>query len=356
MRTMPRWLLLSFLVLTVTALLGACGPAGGAATPQPAATARPTATAQPTATEKPAAAELVPYQDTAGRFTISYPSGWRVREEGEQVGFYSPDSLLLILVQTTDLGIELDEQGLRTLIESYFSADGFGGQPGFVREGDEAQADGSVRVDYTFTSDGRPARGSSFFQSQGTVGYILSFYALDETLWQDALPTFGDVAISFAVNPSPDATPLPGTLLTSSAGGYELRVPTDWQSAEQDGNAFVQKDQETFLSIMMTTTLPSADPAQAERILIDEKIAALRADDPNAQITDPDSVPIGGQNGLYVDFVYTDPATNLENMGSIFTVVYRQRAYIFLLFTLRSDAEVNNPLFIDMIKSFRFTK
>jgi hypothetical protein len=354
MRAPARWFVLLVVPLLAVPFLSACGPSGDGGgvvnTRLPAPTAKPTVAVVPT----PSA--MVTYQHPGGLFAISYPRGWQVAEEAEQVSFTSSDGLLRVLVQYSDLGKTLDEQGMRTLVDAYFSPDGFGGQPNFVREGDTVQPDGSIRVDYTFDYQGRQVRGNSFFQQSGTISYIVSFWALDATRWESALPAFSDIANSFQTAQAPNDVTAGWSVLTSSAGEYEIKVPTGWQTAESGGNALVQKDAETFLSILMTTTLPASDSSQVEQMLTEEKLAALRADDPNAQVSGPGTLLIGGQEGVYADFTYVDPGTGLENNGTVISVVYHQRAYVMLLFTLSKDAEQNVPVFTSILLSFRFTK
>ncbi len=165
--------------------------------------------------------------------------------------------------------------------------------------------------------------------------------------------------------PTPVPTPVPTTAtapteewktLTSDTDYFEMDYPASWDAGVMPGLAYVQKDEETFLVIEITTTLPVADPDEAERLLTEEVIAAIRNDDANAQVTGPDTLVIGGEEGYYADFVYVDPATNLENMATAVNVYHQGNMYKFILFTLTTDAAENNPLFIAMLQSFRFTR
>ncbi|MGC8873777.1 MAG: hypothetical protein ACP5SI_04930 [Chloroflexia bacterium] len=174
------------------------------------------------------------------------------------------------------------------------------------------------------------------------------------------------------VRPAPTATPVPTPVptsapttaatgvewktLTSDTDYFEMEYPATWDAGVMPGLAYVQKDEETFLVIEITTTLPVADPDEAERMLTEEVIGAIRSDDANAKVTGPDTLSIGGEEGYYADFVYVDPASKLENMATAVNVYHQGNMYKFILFTLTTDAAENNPLFIAMLRSFRFTR
>lgn len=165
--------------------------------------------------------------------------------------------------------------------------------------------------------------------------------------------------------PTPVPTPAPTTAagpseewktLTSDTDYFEIDYPASWDAGVMPGLAYIQKDEETFLVIEITTTLPVADPDEAERMLTEEVIEAIRNDDANAKVSGPDTLVIGGEEGYYADFVYVDPGTNLENMATTVNVYHQGSMYKFILFTLTTDAAENNPLFIAMLRSFRFTR
>ena len=342
-------LLGSILLVLIGAFLAACGPQ---ATPAPSPTPAPPPTSPPQATNTPAAAALLSYTHPAGLFTLSYPQGWAVEEEAEQVSFRSPDQVFQILLQFTDVGQALDEAGMQALIDGFF--DSFSKDMAtFQREEPVPQADGSILVEYSFEVEGKPAHGGSFFEQHATTVYVLSFWARDASRWEEILPTFEAVANSFT--PQKVEIASDWNTLTSEAGGYAISYPPDWQAEESEGNAFIQKDEETFLAIFMTTTLPAADPDQAERDFMDEAISGIRNDDPNAEIYGPDTLLLGGEEALFIDFTYIDPETNLENKGTALAVVHGGRLYQIVLFSLTRDAEENLPLFTQMLLSFRFT-
>lgn len=335
---------LGYLVLTllllVPPLLSACGPQGGAPQVQP--------TAAPTAEPTPATLPLTTYDDPAGFFSIDYPSSWKVTEAEKQVRFDAASGKLSIMVQYADAGQVVDAAGMRQIIDDYFTQTG-GAVEGFKREKDTAQDDGSILVEYSFTTDGVPGYGGTFFEQRGTFLYILSFWVTDRDLWDANQPTLNAVANSFQPTPSGD-----WLTLTSTAGEYEIPYPPDWQARESNGAAVLSKDEETFLSIMVTTTLPAADPAEAGRLLVENMLTQLRRDDPNISVQGPDTLVFGGEAAYYADFTYVDPKTSLDNQGTVIGVVYHGRGYQVILFSLSRDAAANAPTFTQMLLSFRF--
>lgn len=344
------YLLGSVLLVLLSAFLAACGPPIAPTMPP---TAIPTSPPIPTATS--AAPLLLAYTHPAGLFTISYPQGWTVEEGAEQVGFRSPDRVFQILLQFTDIGQALDEEGMQALIDGFFES--FSQDLAAFQRGEKTpQPDGSILVEYSFEIEGKPAYGGSFFEQHGTTVYVLSFWAWEADRWEEILPTFSAVATSFTPQRSPQELTANWETLTSEIGGYTIAYPPDWQAEEMDGNAFIQKDEETFLIIFMTTTLPMADPDRAERVSVDDAISSIRSDDPNAEIYGPDTLLFGGEEAVFVDFTYVDPETNLENKGTALAVVHGGRLYQVILFSLTQDAEENLPLFTQMLLSFRFTK
>ncbi len=345
------WLVLLLLSLVVAPLLAGCGPQE-----TPAATQRPAPTVEPTA-EPGSLPPLTSYAHASGLFSISYPQGWSVDEEAEQVGFVDPEGSLRILIQFTNIGEVLDEQQLRAVIDGFFSPDGFGGMPGLERGEQTVQPDGSILVEYSFENQGRPAYGGTFFEQRGTVVYFLSFWALDATEWEGAVLTFNEVARSFVASEYSGGVPFDWNILTSQVGGYEIAYPPEWEAAEDEGDAFIQLDEETFLLIQVLTDLPSSDPLESERLLVEDFIAQIRQDDPDADIQGPDTLIISGEEAFFADFTYVDyPGTGLENKGTVIAVVRGGQLYQFLLFTLSADAGENIPLFTTMVLSFQFTR
>ncbi len=341
MSKVSYWLLA--LLVVALPLLGGCGGTPTTAVPQPTAVAA-----------EPTPLPLKTYQHPNGLFSISYPDGWTFQEDVEQVDFTSADQELEILVQFTDVGQALDEAGLNTIVDGYFSSENFGSTPGFQKGEATPQQDGSILVEYSFESNGNPAYGSSFFEQHGTVLYILSFWTYDAGLWDANVSTFNAVANSFqAGQANGDAGTLWNTI-TSAAGSFSIDYPQSWTGSEIPTGVFIQKDEETFLVVVVTTTLPAADAGQSEQQLTEQQIAGIRADDQNAKIDGPDTIIIGGEEGVYADFDYVDPQTGLENKGTVISVVHNGRAYQLIAFTLTADAEQNIPLFASMVMSFKF--
>jgi len=360
--TMLHRLALLALFLCVVPLLIACGGSDGTSVPQatqaPAPTARPTATPQPTTPPEPTAAQpssLTNYTHPSGLFSLSYPNGWAVSEDESGVTFTDPTVSLIIVVDVQDLGRVLDSAEMVDYINEALDAGLAASYDNFERSDPQVQPDGSILIEYTFNlTEDTLSYGGSFFEQRGTFFYTLAFIALDDAQWDGAIDTFNAVAYTFL----PQASSTGGgdwLTLESAAGGYAIDYPADWEAFELGGDAFIAKDDETFLLIQITTTLPAADPDEAERIGIEELIEALRSDDPGAQVDTPSTIPMGGDEGLYVDFVYTDPDTGLQNSGTIITVVHNGVGYRFLLFTLTEAFEENAGLFVDMLISFRFT-
>ncbi len=344
-------LLGSVSLVLIGLFLVACGPSAAPTVPP---TAVPTSSSSPVPVATPGVL-LLSYAHPSGLFTLSYPQGWRVEEEAEQVSFRSPDRVFQILVQFTDLGQALDEEGMQALIDGFLES--FGQSVANLRRGETTpQPDGSILVEYSFEIEGKPAYGGSFFEQHGTVVYVFSFWSKDANRWEEILPTFDDVAASFAPQRSPEELVAGWETLASEVGGYTIAYPPDWQAEEAEGNAFIQKDEETFLVIFMTTTLPVADPDQAERVSVDDFVSSIRSDDANAEIYGPDTLLFGGEEAVFVDFTYVDPETNLENKGTALAVVHSGRLYQVILFSLTQDAEENLPLFTQMLLSFRFTR
>ncbi len=328
--------------LLVLLLLAACG-----GTPSAAPTPVPVV---PTAEPTPQVLPLRPYSDPAGYFAISYPGDWKVEEEAQKVTFSDAAQGLHITVQYADAGQPLDEAGMQSLIDAYFSPESFGQVEGFKRVNQTVQGDGSILVEYSFGSASLSGYGGSFFEQRGTVIYILSFWTVDVGQWDRYVPTFGAVANSFQPTPTGN-----WISLTSAVGRFEIAYPPDWQGQEIDGNVLIRKDDETFL--LITSTVASAAGADAvERQIVEKAIVALRNDDPNAQINGPDTLMLGGEEGYYADFSYTDPQTELANQGTVIGVVHNGRAYRLLLFSLAEDAEENLQLFTRMLLGFRFTQ
>lgn len=340
----------SVLLVLIGAILAGCGPQ---VAPTTSPTAAPTLPPAPTATTP--VLPLLSYTHPSNLFTLSYPSGWLIEEEAEQVGFRSPDRAFQILIQFTDLGQVLNEEEMRALIDGFFEA--FSRDLAAFQQGEETpQADGSILVEYSFEDEGKSAYGGTFFEQHDTIVYVLSFWSMDAKRWEEILPTFNAVAASFTPQRSPKERTADWATLSSEAGGYTIAYPPDWQAEEMDGNAFIQKDEETFLIIFMTTTLPVANPDQVERNSVEDIISSIRNDDANAEIYGPDTLLFGGEEAVFVDFTYVDPETNLENKGTALAVVHGGRLYQVILFSLTRDAEENLPLFTQMLLSFRFTR
>lgn len=336
-----RWLVPLALVVVLFPLLAACGGS-------PTVVAPTSVPVVPTPEPTPAVLPLSEYRDPAGYYTISYPTGWQIQQEAQKVTFTSGDTGLYIMVQYADAGRTLDEAGMRSLIDTYFSPESFGNVEGFQRENETPQGDGSILVEYSFGKEGLSGYGGSFFEQRGTVVYILSFWALDVKQWDPHVATFDAVANSFKPTPTDN-----WTSLASTTGGFEIAYPPAWQGQEADGNVLIRKDDETFL--LITSTVNSAADADAvERQIVENAIAMLRDEDPNAVINGPDTLVLGGEEGYYADFRYTDPQTGLENQGTVVGLVHNDRAYRMLLFSLTEDAETNLPLFTQMLLSFTF--
>lgn len=350
------------LFLCVVPLLAACG-SNETAVPQatrvPAPTAKPTIAPKPTTPPEPTAApptSLTDYVHPSGLFSLSYPNGWAVSEDESGVTFTDPEANLIVIVDFQDLGRVLDSAEMVDYIDQALNTGLAASYDNFERSEPQVQPDGSILVEYTFNlTEDTLSYGGSFFEQRGTVFYTLAFIALDEAQWDGAVDTFNEVANTFLPQASTSSGEGDWLTLESTAGGYTIDYPVDWEAFELEGDAFIAKDEETFLLIQITTTLPAADPDEAERIGIEELIEALRNDDPGAQIDEPSTIPMGGEQGLYADFVYTDPDTGLQNSGTIITVVHNSVGYRFLLFTLTEDFEENADLFVDMLISFRFT-
>jgi hypothetical protein len=350
-----KWLLAVALPLMLLSLLAGCGGSGGTTSPTQKP-AEPTAIPEPT--PAPTEAPTLPtsqYEHPDGLFGILYPTGWFVSETELSSGFSNAADTMGFFVNFSDLGETLDETGLNEYIRQFYaSGQGIAANPGFERGAAIPQPDGSLLVEYTFESDGDTAYGASFYEQHGTVVYILTFLVLDGDEWNGMLPTFNEIAESFTVYESSGGLPEGWSTLTSVEGGYAFEYPSDWEAFEFEGSAYVSRDEETFLLVIVTTTLPAADPDEAERIMIEEVIASLRQDDPNAQIDEPDTIPLGGEPGLFADFIYVDPDTGLQNSGTVMCVVYQGRAYQFLAFTLTEDFSETSSYFIEMLVSFRF--
>lgn len=342
------------LVLLAGLLLGACGPDGttstrapAPSTPAPAVPATPEPTPAPTANA--AEADLDWYDHVSGRFGLAYPSGWSINEEANSVTFGNPADTLGIFVHFSDLGETLDAAGIDLYIDEFFSAeDGMAANPGFAIVQRADQEDGSVLVEYTFDSEAGHTYAASFFEQHDTILYILTFLAMDEAEWDSNLPMFNQIANSLAIYQQSWST------LTSEAGQYAIDYPPSWEAFEQGGDAYIGRDEETFMVIFVTTTLPAADPDEAERLMSEEVIEQLRNDDPGAQIDELDVLPMGGVMGHYADFRYIDPDTGLENSGTLIHVVHRGQGYRFLIFALTGDFAEVSDMFVEILLSFRF--
>jgi len=351
MKRTAAWLVLLTLILAVSTLLSGCGPQP---TTAPAATPRPTKAPPPTTT--PATGSLSLYEHPSGLFSVSYPSAWEVEEEADQVSFSEPGGVLSILIQFLDVDIVLDASGMQGLIDGFFSPDGFGSLSGFALGEQADQGDGSILVEYSFESNGRPARGGTFFEQHGTVVYFLTFLALDDSQWDAAVPTFNEIANSFTASEAGGGPPAGWTTITSQQWSFAIDYPEGWEAFEIDRGVGIRKDEENFWRIQVLPRMPAQDPSEAESVIVANMIAAIREDDPNAQVTGPDTIVLGGVEGLYADFVYTDPATDLQNYATVIGIVYEDQAYEFLLFSLSDEAPENIPIYADMLDNFRFTR
>ncbi|MBN1485184.1 MAG: hypothetical protein JXA37_10715 [Chloroflexia bacterium] len=361
-----RWLAGLALLLLAGSALSACGSTETPApTRAPAPTGVPLPTTQPTLPPAPTAAPSggsSEYSHSSGAFRLSYPEGWEVEEDPTGVTITDPEIQYVIFVDFEDVGGTLDSAGMRALIDDTLQS-GFAEQYENYEKLDEStQPDGSILVEIAFEMLDKQAYAGIFFEQRGTVVYKLAFMAMDASQWDSIVDTFNQVANSFeplsldGAGASGDVSSENWPVLSSELGEYELKYPPDWQALELDGDAFVQKDEETFMIVLMTTTLPAADPDESERLRMQEVMDALRFDDPEAQFDQPSGIPIGGEEGLYIDFVYTDPDSGLSNSGTAITVVHNGRGYQFLIFTLSEDFEQNAPFFVEMIVSFQFTR
>ncbi len=207
----------SVLLVLISTFLATCGPH---VTP----TVLPPSTPIPTATS--GALSLLSYTHPSGLFALSYPQGWAVEEEAEQVSFRSPDQVFQILLQFTDLGQTLDEEGMQALIDGFF--DSFSKDLDAFQRGEETpQPDGSILVEYTFEIGGKSAYGGTFFEQHGTTVYVLSFWARQADRWDEILPTFNAVATSFTPQKTPEELTADWHTLTSEIGGYTIAYPPD---------------------------------------------------------------------------------------------------------------------------------
>jgi hypothetical protein len=297
---------------------------------------------------------LTPYKHPAGLFEISYPTGWQVDEDDEAVYFGNSSDTLLTIVSFVDVGSEAETGDMERFIDGWFSPEGYGSLDEFERLNQAPQADGSILVEYSFESEGVVSYGNSFFEQHGTVIFVLSFWVEDADDWDSLVPTFGEVANSFRGYAAPSGDEGEWETFRSEVGEYELDYPAGWDVDDFGADAFIGRDDETFMVIVMTTTLPAADPDEAERLGTEEVIAMIRVDDPDAQIDEPGSLFLGDEEGVYVDFVYVDPDTGLQNAGTAVHVVHQGRGYRILIFTLMEDHAETGPLFVEMLSSFRF--
>ena len=294
-------------------------------------------------------ASLTPYYDPDGFFSISVPRTWKANEQARQVEFSDANGMLHVMVQYIDAGQTLDEAGMLKLIDDYFSPQAGGGVTGFNREKSTVQDDGSVLVEYSFTTGEVPGYGGSFFEQHGTIFYILSLWVQQQDLWAANRAFFDEIADSF------HPTPTGGWLsLGSIAGEYELAYPPGWQIRESSGDMTVRRDLQTVLHVSVTATLPSVDPAGARRLLVEEVTAQIRQKDPRATLQGPDDLVLGGEEATSSDFFYVDPATQLESQGTVIALIYHDRGYQILLYYPSAEASTMAPLFSQMLLSFRF--
>ncbi len=372
---MNRHLLPIFLLLVLLSLfVGACGPTepppATARPPQPTLALPPTTTPAPTPAAPPPPTPAAPppttparvpppsrYEHPAGLFGLDYPTDWLIEESELAVQFVNADDTMGVFVHYSDLDRVLDAAEVDQFIEDFFAPEtGIAANPGFERGDPTPQGDGSILVEYSFDSDGDTAYGASFFEQHDTIMYILSFLAMDSASWDAILPTFNTIANSFEVYGAPEKPAGEWSTLTSEVGGYAIDYPGDWEAFEYEGDAYIERDEETFLVILVTTTLPAADPDEAERLMTEEIIESLLTDDPNADIDAPDTIAMGDEMGVYIDFVYVDPDTGLQNSGTAVHVVRGGMGYRLLIFTLTEDFAETSDYFVQMLLSFRFLR
>lgn len=188
MRKIAERVTLGALLVLVIAGLGGCAQQGGA-TPTPEAT--------PIPGSQEVTATLRTYYDPAGYFNIAYPPNWEVLAADRQVEFVEPYGNLHILVQYVDAGQVLDEPLMRSLIDNYFAAQELLGVVGFMREQETVQRDGSIVIEYSFTTADVPGYGRSTFLQRGTFVYILSFWTGQLNLWAVNQAFFDTVTRTF---------------------------------------------------------------------------------------------------------------------------------------------------------------
>ena len=191
---MRRINLVCTLLGLVCAVLGSCAPQSGP-TPTPVSGPAP-GPVSPAAT-----AALNTYHDPDGYFTIDYPPDWEVLASELQVEFRAPYAQVHILVQYADAGQVLHEAQMRELIDTYFAVAEIEGVSGFHWEKETVQDDGGIWLEYSFVTAGVTGYGSSLFQQQGTVIYILSYWVGRQELWPVNQALFDTVAGSFVLTP-----------------------------------------------------------------------------------------------------------------------------------------------------------
>jgi hypothetical protein len=183
--------LLTLLVL-ILATLGGCSP-------QPEVTPTPEMTLIPGS--QAVTATLRTYSDPNGYFTIGYLPDWTVSAADQQVEFIEPYGKLHILVQYSNAGQVLDEGMMRAIINEYFGVEELVGVSGFQQEQETVYDDGSILVEYSFTTGSIPGYGSTLFKKQGAYLYILSFWVEHQTLWAPNEAFFDTVRRTFMPTP-----------------------------------------------------------------------------------------------------------------------------------------------------------
>jgi hypothetical protein len=174
----------------ITLTLGACGQTQTSnappATPTPPQISvpplsRPTASPSPGASPFPSpsvTAEKQTYQDTKGRFEISFPKGFVYQDTGSGVAFVSADQGFAGAVdfgsaQGQKLSAEQLEAALKTEYENRLSNVSW--------QKTERQSDGSIRVDW----NGKDKQGNaldavSFVEQRNDTIFILNLFGVNK--------------------------------------------------------------------------------------------------------------------------------------------------------------------------------
>jgi hypothetical protein len=146
------------------------------------------------------------YAHPSGVFSIEYPEGWTVEDlstEGQNIFVsYSGESDGFIFVQLVDAGQALTAEGLSDFANGTLGS-GFGQAPSFQEVSRQAQADGSLKILFTYLADGELMNAGTLFGQKGTLVSMLTVgapaqlfqsltayfdhavysYTLDETAW-----------------------------------------------------------------------------------------------------------------------------------------------------------------------------